>query len=250
MRLYKWPKSHLQCNSRMHFSHVAKKCCRIGTAMGTSLETHNIDATPSNRGEQTKKPFQMQRRKRNGRWRKEDKKKTRERTAAARNSNELQRAAHNLKWLPFYLRRILCFCAWLYVVEALVFGGFVYNNFRFFFVRCFVFFSALLDRFGRSFVTTTTTTTIFSVGHCRFVAVAVIVSFHLKWKICERQAAEAQPTEVKEHEILAKNGQNKTMGFREINKTKETRETEERWKNELGRTFFFFFPFFIFRFRK
>lgn len=146
-----------------------------------------------------------------------------------------QQAAHNLKWLPFYLRRILCFLASLYAVDALVFGGFVHNHFRFFFVRCFVFFSIV------SVVTTTTTTFLLPLS---FVAVAVIVSFHLNWKICKRQAAEAQPTEVKEHEILAKNGQTKQW-FREINKTKKRRENEERKTNE-GPNNFFCLTFFAF----
>lgn len=61
---------------------------------------------------------------------------------------------------------------------------------------------------------------IFFCCYCRLSLSPSLFSIHLKWKICKRQAAEAQPTEAKEHEILAKNGQTKQW-FREINKNEK-----------------------------
>lgn len=159
--------------------------------------------------------------------------------AKRKRTNEQQQ--HNLKWLPFYLRRTL-FLSNVVRHRRCSLWRFGAQSFSVLLRPSVCSSSALcsFDRFGVRYVCvpSSTTTTIFSVAIAVWLLSPSLfrcVSFRFIWNgksVKGKRSPQQQPSQIKEHEILAKNGQTKQW-IREINNRKKIKKKKKRkWRKK------------------
>lgn len=226
------------------FSHIAKSLSQ------RQRHTHYVcikcDATTSNSGDGTKTNSKCN----EGRENEEE-----EDEAEKKNERTSEQQQHNLKWLPFYLRRTLFLsnvvhhrrCSlWRFGAQSF---SVLLRSIRLFFF-CSMFFRSFRI-FGVCVCAASSSTTLFSVAIAVWLLSPVIVSlrfvsFEMEKSVKGKRSPQQQPSQIKEHEILAKNGQTENNGFVKLT----TEEEEEKMKEKTKQPKRFYTLFSVFRFRK